>query len=118
MKKMIALTVILACLFAITGWIIGFYAGNSRYITSQKGAFILSLGALEDLRNGNEDSALRSLENFCYSTALVVLRTSASTNEAAYALFVPRLLNYRMKYGTAQSTPVEMELDGLLGIER
>jgi hypothetical protein len=114
--KQIVLAGAVAALCLIGGWIAGFYVGNSRYITSQKGAFVLSLEALEDLRNGKDKSAIQSLESFCYSSALVVLRTSANTNDAIHSLFLPKLITYREMHGGQQSSPVELELDELLGI--
>lgn len=96
------------------GHCFGYAQGNSRYVTYQKGAFVLALGVLEDLRRNRLEPATHRLEGFCYATAVGVLENRSRAKDAISSIFVPSLVEYRRKYATNPPGPMEARLDSLL----
>jgi hypothetical protein len=116
MKSKLLMILVISFLL-ISVFYVGFKFGKSvsqfENTSTDKGTFILSLGALEEMRAGNTNLAINKLESLCYSSALQSLK-----DPRVVQIFGSQLLGYRAKYATNVTswTQTEVKLEKMLNL--
>ena len=94
-----------------------FSLGQRRAIAAERSGSIATLSAAECLRDGKPDKGLNLIENYCYSTALRLMREPGARNDFTVRTLMPNLVRYRMQFARSPDkwSATEKSLEDLLG---
>jgi len=114
-KLITVFAVLLALATTATGFL-AYRAGYQRALGLQRGTFVLTLAALQDIRAGKTEEATSRIERLCYSSALTMLQSPRWHDTFPIQTFRPELFEYRRRYAkpVAEWTPAEQILEAYL----
>jgi hypothetical protein len=114
--KHLAVFAVLLVLATAAAGFFAYRAGYQRALGLQRGTFVLTLAALQDMRAGKTEEATSRIESLCYSSALTMLQSPRWHDTFSMQTFRPELIEYRRRYAKpeAEWTPAEQILEGYL----
>jgi hypothetical protein len=112
MKRIVTFIVILVAACSLCAFV-AYRAGVARGRPLEKGAFIVSLDALQKLRGGDIGQATRNMEKLCFSSADMFYRDASYQDRMETKTFIQDLTQYRASYRTnrAEWTATEEQLE-------
>ena len=117
MKRTILQVVILLVGCSVCS-LVFYRAGFARAKQLQKGTFVISLDALQKLRSGDVDRAMRRMETLCFGSAEMLYSDPAYRDQTITKTLATELIQYRASYRTNSSewTSAEEQLEKHLAI--
>jgi hypothetical protein len=93
--------------------VLSYHYGYGTAVRIQKGTFVVTLDALEDLRGGKIDDATKRVEALCFGAADIIYGDPSFRHEQMTVLWQPALKQYRATYRTnsADWSPMERDLE-------
>jgi hypothetical protein len=110
-KFMIGVGIVGINIAVCAGFGCGYWFSRQQNKADDKGVFIMTLAALEDLRDDKLKEGIARVESICYASAVPALEDPRVRN-----LFASSLRAYRDKFATNKAawTPTELKLNSIL----